>query len=187
MNSKKRSDSQATYQEFQSWEDHEKWELLDGVPHRLPLNISERHRRVAVGIVAQIYQKLRLEPSPYRIYRAPVECWLDDLNVVHPDIMVVRGAERVRGPNIRGAPEVIIQLLHPDRAVVDRGEKFQIYERFGVQQYILVQPTHEYAEDFRLLDGTYSGSQVYNWNESLPLLHPRMTIHLEQVFRGNDG
>lgn len=49
---------------------------------------------------------------------------------------------------LQGPPELIIEVLSPGtaRARQDRGRKFKLYERFGVKEYWMIDPTGEYAE-----------------------------------------
>lgn len=80
---------------------------------------------------------------------APVDVVLDDYNTVQPDVLWVApdsACVREQGKYLRGAPELVIEVLSPSTARQDRGKKFALYQRHGVREYWLVDPDAAFIE-----------------------------------------
>jgi Uma2 family endonuclease len=78
---------------------------------------------------------------------------------------------------------LIIEILSPSTSVKDRREKKRLYERFGVSEYIIIDPFGEAAERFALLEGRYEASDIVNWDEVLQSsTFPELQLPLWEVF-----
>jgi hypothetical protein len=54
-----------------------------------------------------------------------------------------------------GAADLVIEVLKPEQAQVDRKERFWRYEAGGVQHYWIIDPVRHQVELFQLTDGVY--------------------------------
>jgi hypothetical protein len=54
-----------------------------------------------------------------------------------------------------GAADLVIEVLKPEQAQIDRQERFRRYEAGGVPHYWIVDPVQHQVELFRLTDGSY--------------------------------
>jgi Uma2 family endonuclease len=140
-----------SYQDYQTWPDDERWELLDGKAYNMTPAPTMRHQR----IVGNIYHILRNQLHRRRCLPgiAPTDVVLSDYDVVQPDIFVVCDPLKITEKNIQGAPDLIVEVISPATARKDRWEKKDLYERSGVLEYILVDPDGEYAERYFLEEG----------------------------------
>ena len=108
---------------------------------------------------------------------------LDENNVVQPDILVVCDREKLTDACVKVAPELIVEILSPSTGLKDRREKKALYERFGVREYILVDPANEIVERYTLQDGRYGSPDFFGWDESMTLtLFPELELHLWEIF-----
>ncbi len=82
---------------------------------------------------------------------------------------MVCGSNKITKDNIRGAPDLIIEVVSPAAGVKDRREKKDFYERFGVTEYIIVFPEREYVERHCLGEGKYGPPEIFNRDEILSL------------------
>lgn len=83
---------------------------------------------------------------------APLDVHLDDENIFQPDLLYiskVRTAELIKD-HIIGAPDLIIEILSPSTAYYDLRQKKDIYERYGVKEYIIIDPIQLNAEVYKL-------------------------------------
>ncbi|WP_457566173.1 Uma2 family endonuclease [Caldithrix abyssi] len=53
---------------------------------------------------------------------------------------------------MKGAPDLIIEILSPSSAYYDLVEKKELYEQFGVKEYWIVDPKKQRIEVFVLKD-----------------------------------
>ncbi len=127
------------------------------------------------------------------IYYSPEQIKTQDFR--GPDFFVVLGTERhprkswvVWGENGR-YPNLIVELLSPSTAVVDRGLKKQIYQDiFRTPDYFLFDPETLELAGFHLLDGQYQelipNEKGWLWSQQLELY---LGIHQEKLrFFTND-
>lgn len=77
-----------------------------------------------------------------RVYYAPVDVLLPGGDVVVPDILFIRRDRlHIVGPKaIEGPPDLVVEILSPSTRNRDLGTKMEIYARFGVGEYWLLDP-----------------------------------------------
>ena len=69
--------------------------------------------------------------------------------------MVVCDASKVDDRGIKGAPDLIVEVLSPSTQSHDRVTKFNLYRRAGVREYWLVDPESRVVQSFILQNGQY--------------------------------
>ncbi|WP_448702829.1 Uma2 family endonuclease [Mucilaginibacter sp. AW1-3] len=118
-------------------------------------------------------------------FYAPTDVWLDDGNVYQPDILYIvenRRAELIK-ERIEGAPDLIIEILSPSNAYYDLRQKKDIYEKYGVKEYIIVDPIQENAEVHALENGVFTLKQKAAKTQQLnSLLLPGLVFDLSKIF-----
>lgn len=91
-----------------------------------------------------------------RVFGAPIDVVLSELDVVQPDVIFVSSSRLaiVTAQSLQGAPDLVVEVLSPSTAPVDRGRKMELYARSGVQEYWLVDPDqHLVEQDLREGEG----------------------------------
>ncbi len=76
------------------------------------------------------------------VFPTPTDVVLSDTDVVQPDILFV-SSERSRiltRENVRGAPDLVVEILSPAIAERDRTIKLDLYAQHGVKEYWMVDP-----------------------------------------------
>ncbi len=76
---------------------------------------------------------------------------------VQPDIVVVRreSLHIIDELNIRGAPDLLVEVLSPSNPAHDRSLKYDLYAEAGVLEYWIVDPRQRTVEIHLLRDGAY--------------------------------
>lgn len=92
-----------------------------------------------------------------KIFFAPYDVYLDEENLVQPDIIFVSSAKAdiVRKGCIEGVPDLLVEILSPGTYKMDRGDKLKIYQRLGVLEYWIVDPRSRTIEVHVLKEGFY--------------------------------
>jgi len=100
-----------------------------------------------------------LETHPVgTVLTAPCDVLLSDTDIVQPDLLYVQTTSKahVTEQNVQGPPDVVVEILSPGTAARDRDLKRKRYERFGVQEYWLVDPDHNTLEILVSKAGQYA-------------------------------
>lgn len=82
-----------------------------------------------------------------------VDVFLDDDNNIIPDVMIVCNPEIIKERGIYGVPDLIVEILSPSTASRDKLNKRELYEKFGVKEYWIVDPFSKSVEVYLLKDG----------------------------------
>ena len=152
-----------TYADYLIWSATSGNELIDGIAYvREPPAPSRRHQEVVVELCRQVTNSLAGKPG--RAYVAPFDVRLpkgsgaDDQidTVVQPDILIVCDLQKLDDRGMRGAPDWIAEVLSPSTASYDRTTKLSAYERAGVPEIWLIDPTDRTVEIYRISAGHYS-------------------------------
>jgi Uma2 family endonuclease len=119
------------------------------------------------------------------VVAAPLDVILSDTTIVQPDIVYV-AADRTRAISergIEGAPTLVVEILSPSTAQIDRQTKIQLYARHGVPWYWLVDPDARTVEVYGLAGGAYTLAARVTGDEPFsaePL--PDLTIPLASLW-----
>jgi Uma2 family endonuclease len=170
-----------TYAEYCTWDDGERWELIDGVAYNMTPAPATRHQRIVGNLHAALFGFFRGKACTPFV--APTDVVFDDYNVVQPDLIVVCDRDKITEANIKGAPDLVVEILSPTTGRKDRREKKALYERFGVREFLVIDPSNETVERFALAEGKYRPPDVFGWDETMRLsLFPDLEIELWTIF-----
>ena len=175
---------QITWQDVQQLpDDGNRYEAIAGELYVTPAP-TVNHQRIGRRLERALYVLLQ-DAGLGEVLHAPlgVEFPVTDEGV-QPDIMFVSTERRgiIAEDWLRGAPDLIVEILSPTTASRDRGVKLKLYKRQGVEQYWIVDPTDAAVEVWR-----FEGEPGYErFTERLPVRVGGETvgeIDLEDVFR----
>lgn len=141
------------YQE-EIWE-----EKLNGEIILMSPRPSVNHNTIASNIyyAFQTYLKGKV----CRAFNDGVDVYLTEEDRVIPDAMIVCNKNIIKPDGIHGAPDLVVEVLSPSTFRNDRGYKKNLYEKAGVKEYWIVEPTVRSIEAYLLLDGKFVLDEVY--------------------------
>jgi Uma2 family endonuclease len=87
-----------------------------------------------------------------KLYHAPFDVYLDEINAVQPDIVFVSNerAHILTDAGAEGVPDFVVEILSPSTARQDREAKRKVYARTGVEELWLIDPDKRRIEIFEL-------------------------------------
>jgi Uma2 family endonuclease len=172
-------DKTYTYQDYLTWPGDERWEIIAGTAYDMSPAPRIKHQ----NITSNFHIKLKMHPNN-SCYTgiAPTDVVFDEYNVVQPDVFLVCTRSKITEDNIQGSPDLIVEVISKGTEVKDRREKKNLYEKFGLKEYILVFPEREYVERYCLEKGKYGSPEIFNWDEILNLTVFDFEINLWEIF-----
>lgn len=179
-----RTRTDSTYEDWEKTpEDGNRWEVLDGVmvcepPPGIP------HQLVSGNLYFLLEGHVRSRRSGV-LFATPVGVVLSRENVVEPDLVYipVDSLHILTDKGLQGAPALAVEILSPGTRRRDRLVKREIYERFGVREYWIVDPEGKTVEVFALEEGKYVSRGVLKDGDVLRSpLFPGLEIDLSDVF-----
>ena len=178
----KKLNDRYTYHDYLNWPEDERWEIIEGVAYNMSPAPKVKHQKISGNIFFELKSQIRKNKLRCDIYEAPTDVVLDEYNVVQPDIFIVCDKNKITEDNIKGSPDLIIEIVSKATAYKDTKIKKDLYERFGVKEYILIYPELEIAERFLLKRGKYGVPERFNWDEVLKLKTFEIEINLWDIF-----
>ncbi len=171
-----------TVQEYMTWNDDKRWELIDGVAYDMTPAPNIKHQTI-LGNLTHILGN-HLQGKSCALFFAPTDVVLSGHDVVQPDLLVVCDRAKITEMNIQGAPDLVIEVLSPATGKKDHWEKKHLYERHGVREYLLVEPEGKYVHYYRLeADGHYGPARVFGARETVSLhILDDLPVPLWEVF-----
>lgn len=106
-----------------------------------------------------------------QVVYAPIDVFLPAENTsVQPDILFLAQdrLDLISDRGIEGSPDLIIEILSPSNWIIDRQDKFVLYEKTGVQEYWIVDIKQQTVEVFSLTDNRYELLGRYATGEQAP-------------------
>ena len=143
-----------TYEDYLNFPENIRCEIINGEIYDMTPSPTSRHQTVSGQLYVRIWNYLKEQGHPCRVFDAPLDVILAQDQVVQPDIFIVCDPEKIK-KYIFGAPDVIFEIASPSTTLKDRREKMAIYEKFGVTEYFLVDPEAELIEKYMLSNGRY--------------------------------
>jgi Uma2 family endonuclease len=85
------------------------------------------------------------------VFVSPFDVVFSQFDVVEPDILYVSKAraEVLTKKNVQGAPDLVVEVISPSTADIDRTTKLKLYARFGVEEYWIIDPDGPSATVYR--------------------------------------
>jgi Uma2 family endonuclease len=119
------------------------------------------HQRLCNIIANQITNHITKE-SLGELVTAPMDVYLGKRNVYQPDIVFI-SKERlniIKEGKVKGAPDLVIEVLSPSTAKYDLEDKKAVYEQYGVKEYWVVEPESKSVTGFTLKDNEYQEQET---------------------------
>ena len=176
-----------TYEDFLELpDDGRRHEIIDG-EHYVTPSPAARHQLVLGSLHFFVKAFLR-EHDLGEVFLSPFDVLFSDFDVVEPDLIYLshERSSLLTAASLRGAPDLVVEILSPGTRGRDRGIKKKLYERFEVSEYWIVDPEADAIDVLRRrpqggLERVASLRRAAGDSLSTPLL-PGLEVPLDEVF-----
>ncbi len=151
-----------TYEDYLETPEDKRYELIEGELLMTPSPVT-LHQRIS-GKLGFELTRFVVENDLGEVFDAPYDVYLDDENVVQPDILFI-SRERldiISEKNVQGAPDLIIEIISENSAYRDMVQKRRLYEKFGVKEYWIVIPKEGLVEIYTLKDNLFQPYKAFH-------------------------
>ncbi len=145
------------------------YELINGVLMRRTAP-KPLHQDISWNLSLIIGTFLKENPDTGKGYTAPIDVFFDNYNQTQPDLAFISNDRLFiidKENGIMGAPDLIVEIMSPSSIKVDRFDKKEMYKKFAVKEYWIIDPKNETLEiyifdnnDYRLLQFLESEGKV---------------------------
>jgi Uma2 family endonuclease len=145
-----------TYKDYEALPaDGRRYELHDGELSVTPAP-SPRHQRSVAALHLMLAQHVNSRGLG-EVFLSPIDCILSDISIVQPDLVFLdTGRGRlVTNRGIEGPATLVVEVLSPSTTEIDRSTKRQLYAKYGVPYYWIVDPEARTIEVHVLSEGRY--------------------------------
>ena len=171
----------SSWEDYRSWNDGKRWEVIDGEVFAMTPAPSLRHQWVSHELSRTLGNHFK--KSPCDVFHAPTDVKLADDTVVQPDLVVVCDRKQQRGSHIEGAPKLVIEILSPSSVIHDRMRKMELYARQGVKEFWIVTPFPSLIEVYVLEGGRYAHAAAHAPGDTLRSpTFPDLSIAMDEIF-----
>jgi Uma2 family endonuclease len=133
-------------------------ELIDNVLYMSPSPVTN-HQKILQTIFRRLSELIDDHDKGHVII-APFDIYLDEIrNAVQPDIVVILNSnkgELHEFGHFHGVPDLLVEILSPGNRKHDVVRKKELYERFGVKEYWIVDPESRVATGYTLENKSYT-------------------------------
>lgn len=138
--------------------DGRRYEILDGELYVNPAPVP-RHQRIVRIIVSHLDRYFEQTGSG-EVFVSPIDVVFANDSVTQPDVIAIKSERRsiIGEKNIQGAPNLVVEVLSEGTRQMDEIVKRKLYERFGVDEYWIVDPERELVKIDRREGTAFAGA-----------------------------
>jgi len=149
------SDRVYTYEDYSRLPEGAPYQLIGGELVLTPAPTTY-HQIISMKLVTKMASYV-MEKDLGLVLFAPVDVYFENTETYQPDIIFIV-KERltiIEKERIKGAPDLVVEILSPGTGYYDLKKKFKIYENHGVKEYWIVDPEDCSVEIHVLHEGNF--------------------------------
>ncbi len=178
-------DEKFTYQDYIHLpEDGKRYQIIDGELYMVPAPIPD-HQRILKKL-GRILDQFVTDHGVGEVFYSPCDVVLSEVDVVQPDIFFINQEKLsiVQDKNIRGAPDLVVEILSPYSEKIDKISKTKLYAKFGVKEYWIVDPERKEIIVLTLRVDLFTTYGIFRMDDCFesPLLKG-MKVELNKIFQ----
>lgn len=164
-----------TYRDYLTYDEGERIEIVEGQI----INMSPAPSRIHQEIISEIHFRLReyikSNNGSCKVYPAPFDVILkndnenieNSKNIVQPDVSVICDKSKLTDKGCSGSPDMIVEVISPFNPSNDYVRKLNLYEKFKVKEYWIINPMKRNILVYLLTDNGYDAPTSYTFNDKV--------------------
>jgi Uma2 family endonuclease len=173
-----------TVEDYRAMPEGSRYQLVEGDLIMSP-SPNRFHQRI-VWNLSQLFGRHIAAHPVGEVCLAPFDVYLSEHDVVQPDVLFVARENLgiIAEDGIHGAPDLVIEVLSPATAQLDKKTKRRVYARAGVKEMWLVDPLLLQIQRYDFTRDQAKPVQLIEEDESFatPLL-PGLSVAAAEIFR----
>lgn len=174
-----------TVEDYRATPEGSRYQLVEGDLIHMSPAPNLFHQGIVWNLSQLLGRYIALHPMG-KVLLAPCDVYLSEHDVVQPDVLFVASANLgiLADDGIHGAPDLVIEVLSPATAQLDKKTKRQIYARTGVKEMWLVDPLLLQIQRYDFARDQAKPVQFIEEDESFttPLL-PGLVLSAAEIFK----
>ncbi|MEY3321301.1 MAG: hypothetical protein RLZZ417_884 [Bacteroidota bacterium] len=143
-----------SYNDYMKWQIQERVELIMGkiFPMSAP---NTPHQSLAIDLATDF--KKNFKGKNYFVFIAPFDVRLPVgkkgnvyKTVVQPDLGIVCDLLKLEKSGIKGAPDLVVEILSPSNRQIEMHEKFEAYQASLIREYWIIHPEEQWMLQYVL-------------------------------------
>ena len=164
-----------TYNDYLKFSEDTIVEIIDGRISAMSPAPSRIHQKIVMDISYKIRQYIENNNGPCEVYAAPFDVVLKNdeeealssKNIVQPDISVICDKSKLTDRGCTGSPDMIVEVVSPSNSRDDYIKKLNLYEKFKVREYWIVNPIKKSILVYTLSENGYEMPDSYTFNDNV--------------------
>ncbi len=173
-----------TVEDYRATPEGTRYQLIEGELIMSPS--PNTHHQAIIWNLSQIFGRYLQSKPPGRVFLAPFDVYLSDHDVVQPDLLFISHSRlgQLKDDGFYGAPDLVIEVLSPSTAQLDKKTKRVLYARAGVKELWLVDPLLLQIQRYDFARDTAKPVQLIEEAETFatPLL-PGLSLAAAEIFK----
>jgi len=180
-----------TYSDYVTWHDDKRYEVIQGESYCMAPGASDIHQFSSIQLSAEF--AIYLRGKKCRVFDTPFDVILPEegetfetaSNIVQPDMLVVCDKDKITRRGCCGPPDLVVEILSPSSTKRDTKDKRKLYQRFGVKEYWIADPSNKRIDVYKLKeDGKYGFPEIYAGDDKIKvgIFNDDLEIALSVIF-----
>ncbi|MBS6602035.1 MAG: Uma2 family endonuclease [Clostridium sp.] len=163
-----------TFKDYLTFPDDKRLEIIEGQIFNMG-SPSTIHQELSIWLSSTIYNYIKVNKGACKVFTAPYDVILkddeedieDSHNVVIPDISVICDKNKITDKCCIGSPDMIIEIVSPSNASNDCVRKLNLYEKYKIKEYWIVNPMDKNILVYTLYDNGYNVPKIYTFQDKV--------------------
>lgn len=164
-----------TYKDYLTYDENERIEIIEGEIINMSPGPSRIHQEIISELHFKLKEYIKSNNGSCKVYPAPFDVILkndnedviNSKNIVQPDISVICDKNKLTEKGCTGSPDMIVEVISPYNPSNDYVRKLNLYEKFKVKEYWIVNPARKNILVYVLTENGYDAPITYTFSDKV--------------------